>query len=403
MKREVYSRRIIKTALNITQNRIDSVRKNDIVRSACRVYDKGCIGISGFFGEPNEEHWKAAEENLSLCIPYEYEPEAGKQRSEDRRKEVLTQQEFLEKAEDMMARLHEQNPNFIFSNKIISMDLTESLKNDQGLDYQFRDRCYVFSIIFKHLDSNAVFDGGLGYQGRTFDAERFLADAHTILTAYQTPVQLPQEETIPVALGFGEVGGKILEGLSAEDLGKGTSIFAGKLGEKLFSEDFTLYADRTAENIATAFFDMEGSTVENDRIALIDRGTLVRGFCDKKNAAEFGCDNTACGEGGYDDVPSLGLAGIEVQPSEKSFADLLGKGRAILIDTMGGGDCTAEGNFASPVQLAYLIEDGRLVGRLPEFGLSGSIYKMFGEDYIGLSSDRPFFNDRLLLVRMKLN
>lgn len=403
MKREVYSETVEKTTLNITQNQVDSVRKNQITRTACRVYENGCIGISGFFGEPNEEHWKAAEENLSLGIPYEYPPEEAKQRTEDRRQELLSEKELLQRSEEFLAELSRRQPNFIFSNKIMSVDIKKTLTGEKGLFYEYRDRAYVLSIVFKHKDSNAVFDGGLGLESRRFDTETFLKDACIQLDAYQNPVELPKQAVMPVVLSFGLVADPILDGLSAEALGKGTSIFAGKLGEKLFSDRFNLFADRSDENIGVSFFDAEGSTMEGDRIPLIENGVLCRGWCDKKNAAEFGFENTAAAGGSYDDVPALAGCGVYVTPSEKSLKELLGEGEAILIDTMSGGDCTPEGNFASPVQLAYLMRNGVPVGRLPEFSLSGSIYEMFGRDYLGLSADKPFFADRSLAVRMKVN
>lgn len=402
MKREVYSRKIVKTTLNITQGKIDSVRKNNVTRSACRVYNDGKIGISGFFGEPTEENWKAAEENLKLAIPYEYEIQANQHRVEDYRQEVLSEKEFLERSEQMLETLQERNPDFIFSNKLASRDATHILKNDAGLFYQASDREYTFSVVFKHKDSNAVFDGGVGMISRRFDAQRFVDDSSRILQAYCREVPLPKEKTLPVVCSFYDVGQKILESLACDELGKKTSILADKFGTKAFSEQFTLFADRSKEEIGTPFFDAEGTVLKGDRAVLIENGVIRNGLCDKKNAAEFGFCNTASADGAVDDVPSLGYPGISVKPSEKTFRELVGSGKAIYIDTMAGGDCTADGNFASPVQLAYLIENGELVGRLPEFGLSGSIYEMFGSDYLGMSCDKPFFDQRVLCVRMHL-
>lgn len=403
MKRELYSVTVEKTTLNVTQNKVDAVRKNSITKSACRVYDNGYLGISGCFGKPTEENWKAAEKNLELHIPYEYEPESGKVRVEDRREQLLSEKEFLEKSEALLEKLSEQNPNFIFSNKLISIDLDIVLENDQGLRYEAKDHSYIVSLVFKRRNSNAVFDGGIGYQRRTFDEEAFLRDAHRYLEANQNEVALPKEKKLPVVMSFENLYGSLIEGLSAEALGKGTSIFADKVGKKVFSDRFTLSVDRSKENILAPFFDVEGSTLEGDRIALIENGVIQRGCCDKKNAAEFGVENTACGEGGYDDVPSLGCPGLWTTPSDKTLQEILGNEKAILIDTMAGGDCTAEGNFASPVQSAYLWENGKMVGRLPEFGLSGSIYEMFGEDYLGVTADKPFFEDsHMLVVKMNL-
>ena len=33
--------------------------------------------------------------------------------------------------------------------------------------------------------------------------------------------------------------------------------------------------------------------------------------------------------------------------------------------------------------MAYLMEDGKLIGRLPELSISGDFFRMLGKDYIG--------------------
>ncbi len=403
MKKEIYSTKIVKTTLNITNNKIDSIRKNDAIKTACRVYENGCIGISSCFGEPTAATWKEAEENLKLQIPYEYEIESNKTRKVDRTKEILTSKEFLEKSEKMLEKLSKENPNFIFSNKLAMSEITYKLSNSENLDYEFHNIHFDASVVFKHKNSNAIMDGGIGFGGMEYDIEKFTQDAHEILSAFEKNAQLPDDEYMTVILNFYNIGQKILQGLNGEDLGKGASIFSGKMGEKLFNDKFSLYIDRTSDNENVEFFDMEGSTLPNDKISLIENGVLKRAFCDKRTSAEFGFENTSCGDGRYDDVPSLQSEPVSVEKSDKTLKELIGNEKAIYIDTMSGGDCTAEGNFASPVQLAYLIENGKFVGKLPEFNISGNIYKMFGDDYLGLSSDKVYFDSEYLVLKMKIN
>ena len=48
------------------------------------------------------------------------------------------------------------------------------------------------------------------------------------------------------------------------------------------------------------------------------------------------------------------------------------------------------GDVGMPVQLAFLYEDGRLLGRLPELMLSGNIFRLLNEDFIGCAQEGPF-------------
>ena len=59
-----------------------------------------------------------------------------------------------------------------------------------------------------------------------------------------------------------------------------------------------------------------------------------------------------------------------------------------------------KGEFVTPVQNAMLCDGERFIGRLPEFTLRGTIYDMYGKSFIGVSSDKPIFNDKTILMKM---
>jgi predicted Zn-dependent protease len=75
----------------------------------------------------------------------------------------------------------------------------------------------------------------------------------------------------------------------------------------------------------------------------------------------------------------------------------------ILVTIASGGDFTADGNYASPVQVAYLTDGENLLGRLPELTISGSVFDFFGKNFIGLAADKYFLagNERLAVTRLK--
>ena len=74
-------------------------------------------------------------------------------------------------------------------------------------------------------------------------------------------------------------------------------------------------------------------------------------------------------------------------------------GKAIYIAVTSGGDMTPDGKFATPVMLAYLYEDGKLVGSLPEFGISASIFDFLGKDLIAVAKNDLFgYKDEGVIV-----
>jgi len=68
-----------------------------------------------------------------------------------------------------------------------------------------------------------------------------------------------------------------------------------------------------------------------------------------------------------------------------------------------GGDYTPEGDFATPIQLAYLHDGEKFIGRLPEMQVKSNIYDMFGKSYIGTSSDtlHPYTLSKSIVFDMK--
>lgn len=65
MQKELYQIERSEVSLNISEGAVTEVRRKHIVRSGCRVYDGGKLGISGVFGEPDEATWQAAQRALT--------------------------------------------------------------------------------------------------------------------------------------------------------------------------------------------------------------------------------------------------------------------------------------------------------------------------------------------------
>lgn len=401
MLKELFRIELQQTSLNVTQGVIDSVRNKHLVKSGCRVYDNGFIGIAGTLGEATEATWQQAEENLKRHVPYPYPAETGKTRQEDRTQECLTISEFTARCELLLARLRTAFPRLIFSNKINMDEIISTLTNDQGLNYRCRDIQYSVSLLAKDQDSPAVFETGAMYQGRTFDVDEVFQAVTPVLQAHGTLLPMPECKTLPLICETLLLS-PLEQMLQGQMFHRGASLLSGKLGQQLFSPDFTLRVDKSAGNWDDCFFDSEGTVLPGDQISLIDHGVLVRTLADKKTAAEFDCESTACGGGRYDDLPQLTGAMLSAAPSGKTLRELLNGRDAALVLMASGGDCTAEGVLATPVQTAYLYRDGKLLGRLPEFNARGSLFELFGQGYLGLSQDKPFCGVRWMAAEAEL-
>lgn len=407
MIKEKYTNRVKEISVNIVQTDIDSVRKKDILKTGLRVYDKGYIGVAGAMGKADEEDLeRRAIDNLSLKIPYPCEPSENLKMHLDYREDIFSDEEFVREADEVLKVLRDEFSDFTFSNKMYLFEMETGLTNDLGLDLLHRDRLLTVEFVIKEKASANVFDAFAIYATRQYNREELLNIIREELTAYRNPVKLPEEGKLPVVfMDFDMVPvSKLIDELNGYKLGTGASLFKDFIGEKKFNENFTFYQSAEKEDLRfIEFFDAEGVVNEGFKYALIENGRIMSPYTDKKTAHKFNLPLTGSAVGEYDKVPSLSPRYFKVKSSDKTLKELLNGEMAVAVVIASGGDFTAEGVFGTPVQLAFLTDGERLIGRLPELKLSGELYSMFGEDFIGKSKDKAFLGQQALALYLNVN
>ena len=400
MKRELYQIAEQSTVFNVTGSRIDSVRTRSIVKSGCRVYSDGKVGIAGCIGEPTEETWQRAERSLMNGLPYPYPLETGK-RLRDLREGSLDGAKFLSDSEALLAALHTAHPDFIFSNKIGCTETKVSIKNDEGLELTDRDLYYSCDLLMKDAASANIFDTELVYTLRHMNTNDILGQANEQASAFRNLVKLPDGDILPTAVSADQMMGLFYDALNGQLLGNKSSLLLNRMGTTCFSPAFSLDIDRSANDMSVPFFDTEGVVLPGDRHCLIRGGKLLCGFSDKSTAARYDLPATGAAGGAYDDVPTLGAPPLVMRSCGKTVKKLSDM-PCLFLFVCSGGDWTNEGDYATPVQLAYLMQGGKLIGRLPEFAVSGNVFDLFGKDFVGVSADRYMNYSPLLFTQMKI-
>lgn len=408
MKKEQITIKTRETALKIQNTSVNAVRIKDIVKKGVRVYDQDKIGIAGSIGESSEEElFNQAKQNLTAGIPYPYALSGDRKDHRNYQKEVPSSDDLLMKTEAILKMLREEYSDFDFSEIIRTQHITHQMSNSEGLDLVYRDAWTSLGFIFKTKKSVNLFDGFLSYEGRTFVMEEVFASSRMMLGAYRKPLELPEADTLPVAmLHFKELNHFLCKSLNGENYATGSSIFSGKLQEKLFSDKIRLEQNRDPRYHAEKFFDAEGSVLPEDKCLLIENGQLLKVLSDKKTSALYRLPHTGSASGSYDDIPTLSGAPLRFATDSSDLKSALNGQLAILVMISAGGDFTSDGNFAAPVQASFLFDGTRLLGRLPEFSIQSNIYQMLGKDYIGTFDNTMFpwgdFPSQLQVYRMKV-
>jgi PmbA protein len=405
--KEIFTKTDKTTTLSISNSEIHSLRNKSISSTGLRIYQDDCIGVAGAQGKADlNELQTAAETMLKMSIPYPYQPAAAQQQSVQKELELPAGFSLTTEVTEILSALKAAFPDMIISHQASLHETESRLSNELGLDLHYRDAYLGFGFVFKEKSSANIMDGFFGYGGRQYDRNQFIRSYLEILTAYKNPVSLPDKKDLPVIFSTdSNILQKLNSDLNGLQLGTGSSLLTSHIGQDKFHKDLTLWQTHNPDDGIMQFFDMEGQVNPGFRVPLIQNGKIIQGYTDKKIAAKYGLPYTGCASGVYDSIPKLGGADLKMQPSQHTLSELLGGELGIYVYVSSGGDFTHTGDYAAPVQLAFLTDGTNLLGKLPELNIGGNLFEMFGADYIGVSQDKVYVHDfaHYLVMNMRIS
>jgi len=173
---------------------------------------------------------------------------------------------------------------------------------------------------------------------------------------------------------------------SSEEVQKKSSLFIGKLGQKIASSKITIEDKPLAKSVYARWFDDEGVATTNK--AIVKGGVLQTYLYNLTTAAKEGRESTGngFGAGGKKDVECVFLA---LKPSKKSREELFKEvGNGVFITDVSGlhaGLNPQSGNF-SLQSTGFLIKDGKKDRGLDLITISGNLLDVF-KDTISVGND----------------
>ncbi len=204
-------------------------------------------------------------------------------------------------------------------------------------------------------------------------AEEAVRQALVLLSARDAPAG-PQT----VVLGNGWAGILLHEaighGLEADFNRKGTSLYSGKIGQKVASELCTVVDDGTIPNLrGTINIDDEGNHAQ--RKVLIENGILKGYMTDRLNAKLMGMESTGSGRReSYQHYPMPRMTNTFMLPGEHTPEEIMSSvKRGLYAKSFGGGQVDiSNGQFVFQVIEGYMIEDGKITYPVKGANLIGS-------------------------------
>ncbi len=298
----------------------------------------------------------------------------------------------ISSAEKMINEIKSVFPEINIDMGISSSTGTVRLLNSRGVDVSYRESYYGLSLSCSYTlpDGTRIETYESRSELKPVDCSaltKVLIDkiekALTVekIDSGMYPVIFPPQ-------AFGRMLGFIASGFNGVSVWKGVSPFAGKTGEKIFSESFTMtdnpFIEGSPFNVP---FDGEGVSVSKK--FLIKNGVVETFINDLKYAERLGLAPTGNASRGYSSLPSPSFHGIAVEPGTKSFEEIIsGIDRGIIAEQfIGLGQSnTITGDFSANIDLGYLVEKGKIKGRVKDCMISGNIIDLMKGDFT-ISSD----------------
>ena len=210
-----------------------------------------------------------------------------------------------------------------------------------------------------------------------FDAVEFGKEA-----AFNAVEMLHAEEMtggeMPVVIHNG-FGGVILHeacvhGLEATSVAKGMSVFCGKIGQKVASDIVNAVDDGTQPDLwGSINVDDEGTP--SKRNLLIENGILKSYLVDKRNSFKMNHPITGSSRReSYKYQTTSRMTNTYFLPGESTFEEIIANTKfGLFAKEMGGGSVNpATGEFNFAVNVAYMIEDGKITRPVKGATLVGS-------------------------------
>ncbi len=187
-----------------------------------------------------------------------------------------------------------------------------------------------------------------------------------------------ETEDFPVILDHHAASGLIAtfsSAFNADNVQRGRSVFADKLGQEVVSNSLSIYDDGTLEGgLQSATSDGEG--ISSQKTPLIENGFLKNFLYDIYTAKKGGVKPTGNGmRSSYGDVPAVGLSNFILEFDDVKEISEINNG-VLITDVLGAHTANPiSGDFSVEAMNAFKIENGDLKHPLKKAMLSGNIFQ----------------------------
>jgi PmbA protein len=171
----------------------------------------------------------------------------------------------------------------------------------------------------------------------------------------------------------------LINAIRADSVQRGQSPFKGKLGEKVASENLSIYDDGLfAGGLRTGTFDAEG--VPHQKTAVIEKGILQNFLYDNYSAKKGGKESTGnASRAGYLSTPGIDTTNFHILPGTKTSEEMLSQVEdGLIVYYLQGAHSSnpVSGEFSVVATPAWKIKDGKITHCSRGVMLAGNVFEL---------------------------
>lgn len=399
--------------INVQANNINEIRDVDLEKNSIRILKNKKILSSNFLGVISQNDLRdTALSNSVATIPFSHaleQYEISNKKNEASLPtsfyfgETLSVNDIVSNVEKILSHFKYELPGFLFSGKYT---YSENIKNSFYSLCQVASKTHIKAMQIQQVVNKS--DGFLilnqkGSSDIMDSVLEILSTSKTIdLKKYDQFIELHRKfndnatitaGTYPVLFLEAQFLSKFKESIMPEKYHNNACLFANKLGEVIFNNNVSIVDRRfDEENALFNLYDDEANRLEPIHY-LVRNGVFESIIYDREKAHKYKTKTTGNGRRSFKSAISTMPYKVDFIPtSNLSIKSMLSQHEKVVLAIMcGGGDTTNDGNFSTPVQVSFLVENGVVKGKLPQITVTNNIKNMLGKDFIGVPKDKIFF------------
>jgi PmbA protein len=286
----------------------------------------------------------------------------------------VTKDEMVAIGEDMIKQVKAYNPDILMGAGASKSAKTTQFANSAGISYSTESTSFSVWIDGQLIRGTDILSAGhgLGWKKRDID-HRDIAERAIELFKMAEKTALVKSGNMPVIFtpeGINVLLLALTLGFNGKNVFLGSSPLAGKLGEKIFDERFSI-TDNPLIDYAGGSGKYDGEGTPHRITPIIEHGVLKNFLYDLDTGARAGANTTGNGVG-------CDPTNLIIKEGNTSYEEMVKNTKEGLLvhSVLGLGQGNPmSGEFSVNLHLGYKIENGEVVGRVKDVMLAGNTYE----------------------------